>query len=47
MYQDKKYREEHLVDFKRVYERVSREARTPSNEYRLRRITECIKSCQD
>jgi len=45
MYQDKKQREEHLVDFKRVYDRVSNEPNP--NDYRLGRIQECIKRCQD
>ena len=45
MYQDKKYRQEHLADFKRVYDRVSKEPNP--NEYRLKRIQECIKRCQD
>ena len=45
MYQDKKYRQEHLADFKRVYDRVSHEPNP--NEYRLKRIQECINLCQD
>jgi hypothetical protein len=45
MYQDKKSRQDHLVDFKRVYDRISKEPNP--NEYRLRRIQECIKRCQE
>ena len=45
MYSDKKYRAEHLADFKRVYDRVSKEANV--NPYRLKRIQECINLCQD
>lgn len=45
MYQDKKLRQDHLVEFKRVYDRVSKEPNV--NQYRLKRIQECIKRCQD
>lgn len=45
MYNDKKIRAEHLEDFKRVYDRVSKEANV--NPYRLKTIQECINKCQD
>jgi len=45
MYNDKKIRAEHLEDFKRVYDRVSKEANV--NPYRLKVLQECINKCQD
>ena len=45
MYEDKKERQAHLKDFKRVLERVEKEPNP--NEYRVRVIKECIRRCED
>jgi len=44
---DEPLRKKHLEDFERVYERVSKEPKTPENTYRLKIIKECIDRCSN